>query len=254
MKKTVLAVLAAIVYTIGFTQTGDTIAIIPQPVKLARTEGYFTLPASVLVYDGGDTSLHTAVSVLKQHLVTAAQCKVTLTGTKNPSATIILTLTSMGNTLGDEGYHLTVGPHKVIIMASKPAGILYGIQTLLQLLPPAIESKTAVKNIAWKAPCVDIEDYPRFGWRGLMLDVSRHFFTKQQVKDFIDDMVRYKYNMLHMHLTDDQGWRIEIKSLPKLTTIGACRVHKEGYFGSFTPPTPDEPRDECGLRRRICVS
>jgi len=81
----------------------------------------------------------------------------------------------------------------------------------------------------------------------LMLDVSRHFFTKQQVKDFIDQMVKYKYNILHMHLTDDQGWRIEIKSLPKLTSVGSLRVHKEGYFGSFSPPTPDEPRTEGGF-------
>src|SRR5207247_786310 len=121
-------------------------------------------------------------------------------------------------------------------------------QTFFQLLPKEIESTTLVKNIKWQAPCVEVTDYPRFAWRGLMFDVSRHFFTKQQVKDFIDQMVRYKYNLLHMHLTDDEGWRIEIKSLPRLTSDDATkRVHKEGYFGTFAPPTADEARTEGGF-------
>jgi hexosaminidase len=122
------------------------------------------------------------------------------------------------------------------------------VQTFLQLLPKDIESKTTVTGVRWQAPCVEITDYPRFGWRGLMLDVSRHFFTKQQVKDFIDEMVKYKYNLLHIHLTDDEGWRIEIKSLPRLTSDDATkRVHKEGYWGTFSPPTADEPRNEGGF-------
>jgi hexosaminidase len=104
------------------------------------------------------------------------------------------------------------------------------MQTLLQLLPKEVEGKTAAKNVKWQAPCVSITDYPRFGWRGLMFDVSRHFFTKSEVKDFIDQMVKYKFNLLHLHLTDDEGWRIEIKSLPKLTSIGAWNVKRVGYF------------------------
>src|SRR5581483_12443692 len=103
------------------------------------------------------------------------------------------------------------------------------------------ESKTLVKDVKWQAPCVEIMDYPRFGWRGLMFDVSRHFFTKEQVEEYIDEMARYKFNLLHWHLTDDEGWRIEIKSLPRLTTVGAYNVKKVGYFGSFPPPGPDEP-------------
>ena len=84
-------------------------------------------------------------------------------------------------------------------------------------------------------PCVDIKDAPRFGWRGLMLDVSRHFFTKQEVEEYIDQMARYKFNTLHLHLADDQGWRIEIKSLPQLTQVGAWRVKRTGRFGTFMP-------------------
>ncbi|NDA64310.1 MAG: beta-N-acetylhexosaminidase, partial [Chitinophagia bacterium] len=90
-------------------------------------------------------------------------------------------------------------------------------------------------------------DKPRFGWRGLMFDVSRHFFTKQEVKQFIDDMVRYKYNLLHLHLTDDEGWRIEIKGFPRLTTVGAWNVKKEGYFGTFPTPAPNETKNYGGF-------
>jgi hexosaminidase len=118
---------------------------------------------------------------------------------------------------------------------------------LLQLFPKEIESNVAMHQVKWQAPCVSIMDYPRFGWRGLMLDVSRHFFTKKEVKEFIDQMVRYKFNLFHWHLTDDEGWRIEIKGLPKLTEIGAWNVKKVGYFGTFSLPTPDEPRDYGGF-------
>lgn len=246
MKKLALLVIA--LYTFCFSQAqNDTIAIIPQPVKLQSNAGYFKLPSSITIQADDAAPLKTSLAILTQH-VTRPTGYTAHTGAAKGNATISLVLNKTAdNTLGDEGYHLTVNTKQVTITANRPAGILYGVQTLLQLLPPEIESKTTVKNIQWKIPCVDVTDYPRFGWRGLMLDVSRHFFTKQEVKDFIDQMVRYKYNLLHMHLTDDQGWRIEIKSLPKLTAIGACRVHKEGYFGSFTPPTPDEPRTECGF-------
>ncbi|HNU15967.1 MAG TPA: family 20 glycosylhydrolase, partial [Chitinophagaceae bacterium] len=93
----------------------------------------------------------------------------------------------------------------------------------------------------WVLPIVTIEDHPRFGWRGLMLDVSRHFFTVAEVKDYIDQMVKYKFNLLHLHLTDDQGWRIQIKSLPKLTEVGAWRVERTGTFGTLSKPNPGEP-------------
>jgi hexosaminidase len=125
--------------------------------------------------------------------------------------------------------------------------LFYGVQTLMQLLPKQIESLDAVTGVTWTVPFVQITDYPRFAWRGLMFDVSRHFFTKAEVKHFIDDMVRYKFNLLHLHLTDDEGWRVEIKSLPRLTTVGAYNVKKVGDFGSFTPPTPDEPRNYGGF-------
>jgi hexosaminidase len=117
----------------------------------------------------------------------------------------------------------------------------------MQLLPAEIESKTVAQNVKWQAPCVTITDYPKLGWRGLMFDVSRHFFTKKDVKDFIDQMSKYKYNLFHWHLTDDEGWRIEIKSYPNLTQKGAWSVAKTGYFGTFSQPLPDEPKTNGGF-------
>ena len=156
--------------------------------------------------------------------------------------------------IGKEGYQLLVAPKNIVIKANEPAGLFYGAQTLVQLFPKEIESAVPVKpappgcmNVKWEAPCVAITDYPRFGWRGLMFDVSRHFFTKKEVEQYIDQMVRYKYNLLHFHLTDDEGWRIEIKGLPKLTEIGAWNVKKVGYFDTFSPPEPGEPRTYGGF-------
>ncbi len=117
--------------------------------------------------------------------------------------------------IGKEGYTLESSPKGVVISANEPAGLFYGMQTLLQLLPAEIESKTVV-NMPWTIPSVKITDYPRFGWRGIMLDVSRNFFTKEEVKRYIDEISQYKFNTLHWHLTDDNGWRIEIKSLAKI--------------------------------------
>ncbi|HWB28119.1 MAG TPA: family 20 glycosylhydrolase [Chitinophagaceae bacterium] len=245
MKKFCLLFSAVIICVAVYGQSGDSICIIPQPVKLVRNTGYFTLPASVSIYADASPDVKSTVAILKEHFNIAG---IQTHAGERSTATISLIINKTADTsLGNEGYHLTVTAKKVTITANKPAGLFYGVQSFLQLLPPAVESKTAVNNVHWKAPCVDITDYPRFGWRGLMLDVSRHFFTKQQVEDFINQMSKYKYNILHMHLTDDQGWRLEIKSLPKLTAIGACRVHKEGYFGTFSLPTPDEPRNDCGF-------
>ena len=129
--------------------------------------------------------------------------------------------------LGIEGYQLEVNENHIVLVANNEAGIFNGLQTLKQLLPAKrIKSKPIVI-----ASC-KIVDYPRFAWRGLMLDVSRHFFTVEEVKSYLDKMSEYKFNVFHWHLTDDQGWRIEIKSFPKLTEIGAWRVERYGRYGS----------------------
>ena len=128
--------------------------------------------------------------------------------------------------LGIEGYELIVNSNSIRITANQAAGIFNGIQTLKQLLPATANQSEAISITG----CI-IKDYPRFAWRGLMMDVSRHFFTVEDVKAYLDQMAQYKFNVFHWHLTDDQGWRIEIKSLPKLTEIGAWRVERHGSFG-----------------------
>ncbi|RMZ51842.1 beta-N-acetylhexosaminidase [Flavobacteriaceae bacterium PRS1] len=137
--------------------------------------------------------------------------------------------------LGDEGYTLEINKKSINLSANKAAGIFNGFQTLKQLFP------ITTKNNSTKIAGCIIKDYPRFKWRGLMLDVSRHFFTVDEVKAYINKMAEYKLNVFHWHLTDDQGWRIEIKSLPKLTEIGAWRVERYGRFGKTRiEPNPNE--------------
>jgi hexosaminidase len=136
--------------------------------------------------------------------------------------------------LGDEGYRVEVGVEAVQIVAPTPAGVFYGCQTLRQLLPPAIESPTEVTGVDWPLPQVTIEDRPRFGWRGVMLDVARHFFSVDEVKGLIDSAAHYKLNRFHLHLTDDQGWRIEIQSWPELALIGGASEVGGGEGGYYT--------------------
>jgi len=173
---------------------------------------------------------------------------VSVTNIPAAKPAIRLVLNSKDNReIGKEGYQLSVTPGLILIKANTEAGLFYGAQSLLQLFTKDIEAKDVVKDIEWKVPCVEVTDYPRVGWRGMMFDVARHFFTKQEVKQYIDAMARYKFNLLHLHLTDDEGWRIEIKGLPKLTEVGAWNVKKVGAFGDFIPPTPDEPRTYGGF-------
>src|SRR5690606_30418984 len=117
--------------------------------------------------------------------------------------------------LGDEGYQLEVTAEEIIIKANTAKGAFYGMQTLFQLLPPQIYSKKKQENFVWHLPQVSIEDVPRFEYRGLHLDVARHFFSVDFIKRYIDLMAMHKKNQFHWHLTDDQGWRIEIKKYPK---------------------------------------
>ncbi len=223
------------------------LSIIPEPVTVIQNTGTFVLPQQVTIEGGSQPELQQTITFLKEHLSVVTGLTVSAKAS-DPSAVIQLMINKKPDAIiGKEGYNLSVTSSKVIIKANEPAGLFYAVQTLMQLFPKEIESKTMVSNIKWEAPCVTITDYPRFGWRGLMFDVSRHFFTKQDVEEFIDQMVRYKFNLLHLHLTDDEGWRIEIKSLPKLTTVGAWNVKKVGYFGSFSAPSPDSPRTYGGF-------
>ncbi|WP_018611916.1 beta-N-acetylhexosaminidase [Segetibacter koreensis] len=248
MKKRSGFLFCLFISVIAFGQDNKSgLAIIPEPVNIVKNTGVFFLPKNITIEAGSQPELKQAVGNLKNHLSVPTGMHVTVTSSA-PAATVRLVLNKTENAeIGKEGYQLSVSPKQIVIKANQPAGIFYGVQTLVQLFPKEIESDTIAKNVKWEAPCVQITDYPRFGWRGLMFDVSRHFFTKNDVKKYIDDMVRYKFNLLHMHLTDDEGWRIEIKGLPKLTEVGAWNVKKVGYFGTFSPPAPDEPKNYGGF-------
>lgn len=224
------------------------IAIIPEPVRLVKQAGHFILPSNITVQVGKSAELKQTVAFLQERLSVPTGYHVSIVSPPATNATIKLILNDTQDaTLGTEGYHLNVAAKQVIIRANKPAGLFYGVQSFIQLLPKEIESKEEVSHVKWTSPCVEVTDYPRLGWRGLMFDVARHFFTKEEVKQYIDAMVRYKYNILHLHLADDEGWRIEIKGLPKLTEVGAWNVKRVGTFGDFIPPKADEPRNYGGF-------
>ena len=146
-------------------------------------------------------------------------------------STIVLTQDTSLTDLGSEGYLLEVTPKQITLKAPTQAGLFYGVQTLRQLFPPQIYSRNVVKGVVWKVPCVKIKDYPRFGWRGLMLDSGHDFQTLPFVYKFIDAMAAHKFNVLHWHLTDLGTWSIEIKKYPKLVDASTRgRGVKPGYY------------------------
>jgi hexosaminidase len=222
-------------------------AIMPEPVETTYMPGYFTLTANMQIQAPQIPELAYTSKFLQQRLSIPTGYIITVNDKASSAGIKLLLNTKADESIGNEGYTLLVKQNAITINANKPAGLFYGVQTLLQLLPAAIEKDTAVGKTEWQIPCVEIKDYPRFGWRGLMFDVSRHFFVKDDVKHFINNMARYKFNLLHWHLTDDEGWRIEIKTLPELTKKGAWRVDKTGYFGTFSAPLPDEPKTYGGF-------
>lgn len=244
MKK--ITLLAALLFSLLTAFTQNNISIIPEPVKLIRSAGLFVLPSNISINAVENTGLKQALADLTARLTIPTGYHVVMNN--SGSAKISLLLNKNANSeLGNEGYQLLVTPKKVTITANQPAGIFYGVKSFLQLLPAEISSDSLVKNIAWNAPCVSVTDYPRFGWRGLMLDVSRHFFTKEEVKKYMDEMSVYKYNVLHLHLSDDQGWRIEIKSFPRLTSVGAWRVKRSGLWYEFLPALANEKATDGGF-------
>jgi hexosaminidase len=232
-----LILLFSLLASISFSQD-PSVHLIPQPVEIKMSKGGFELtPAATIGYNMEEARQTATLLSSRLQVPTGFELK-TVAG---KSASIQLNILERTEpSLGGEGYTLEVSTKRITISANRPAGLFYGIQSLLQLLPPAVESTRAV-SAKWTVPALKIKDYPRFPWRGLMLDVSRHFFSKEDVMAFIDQMARYKYNTFHWHLTDDNGWRIEIKSLPRLTEVGAWRVQRSGHFGDREDPKPGEP-------------
>ncbi len=221
--------------------------LIPKPVSIVKGQGYYKFPQDIVIITPANEEVKKIAAGLSQRLLNTTNYKVNIKeGVVPLSSSVFISLVN-DKSIPEEGYRLSVSKKGVSLMASKPAGIFYGLQTLYQLLPKNIVSKQRIQIDGLQVPVLTIEDHPRFGWRGLMLDVSRHFFKVSEVKDYIDQMAKYKFNLLHLHLTDDQGWRLQIKSLPKLTEVGAWRVDKTGTFGKFSAPTTDEPKNYGGF-------
>lgn len=193
-------------------------AIIPQPTEIAASEGFFELTQKTAISIENERMQKVAQLFCDQFQKVAGWAPEIKIGGEEP---INLTTNAA---LAEEAYTLISSTTGIEIQASTEAGFFYAFQTLKQLLPPNFSANSLQKDARWAIPIVNIKDQPRFGWRGFMLDVSRHFYTKEQVKEVIDQMAGLKLNTFHWHLTDDQGWRIEIKKYPKLTEIGAWRV------------------------------
>jgi hexosaminidase len=201
----------------------DALPLIPQPVSMRLREGQFRFSVETKTQATGPASVE--ARKLIEALAPAMGFKLALVEVEPAgSALVRLALDEASrDEVGQEGYRLEITPQQIAMRAAEPAGLFYAIQTLRQLLPPQIFGKHPVEKIEWSVPCLEITDYPRFGWRGLLIDPARHFLPKDDVLRFLDAMALHKLNRLQMHLTDDQGWRIEIKKYPKLTEVGAWR-------------------------------
>ena len=227
----------AISFQISYAQNN----LIPKPVNFNATKGYFETDKGV-AFDIR-TKNREVINYAKhfENLLKEKGIQISpKTKKSNTSIIIIALLDELNDELGSEGYLLNVKKDQILLSANNASGIFNGLQSLRQLFPPEFEKNEQTLTSFTINGC-EIKDYPRFKWRGLHLDVSRHFFTVDEVKTFIDKMSQYKFNVFHWHLTDDEGWRIEIKSLPKLTEVGAWRVERYGAFGKERPyPQPGE--------------
>jgi len=197
--------------------------IIPNPLQLSERSGEFTFsPITQIQFDNTNLEVKVVADFLTGLFEKSAGFKLQQTSSQaSAEGSVVLTLVE---SMGKKGsYELNIEPNKIEVRANSTVGLFYGVQTIRQLLPPQIELQKPVSGISWVVPCLRINDEPRFSYRGLHLDVGRHFFPASFIKKYIDLIALHKMNTFHWHLTEDQGWRIEIKKYPKLTEIGGFR-------------------------------
>ena len=241
--------------------------IIPAPASLTIGSGApFDLSRRTTIVVDGNNAEVTAIAQAFAAIVrpsTGFALAILPAVADTTASNIYLRLATDRAALGEEGYDLTITRGAATLVANRPAGLFRGVQTLRQLLPSDVESDMGVARAVWEIPALSITDQPRYAWRGAMLDVSRHFFTVDEVKQFIDLLALYKFNVLHLGLSNDQGWRIEIKSRPKLTSVGSTTqvgggagriLHAagipEGWFGTRRSATsPSFPKSTCRATR-----
>ncbi|HEY3113896.1 MAG TPA: beta-N-acetylhexosaminidase [Gemmatimonadaceae bacterium] len=210
--------------------------LVPEPASMTLTGGApFNLArTSTIVVDAGNPEVAAIAEMLAAQIRRPTEFPIAVSNSTATPGAIVLRLSGAPASLGDEGYSLTVTADSVRVLANRPAGLFHGIQTIRQLLPPDIESDMASERTTWQIPAQTIVDSPRFAWRGAMLDVARHFFTVKEVQQYIDLLALYKMNVLHLHLSDDQGWRIALNSRPKLTALGSLSQVGGGPGGFYT--------------------
>jgi hexosaminidase len=213
------------------TAAESTFAIIPRPVSLTPRAGRFTLTERTVIWS--DRASARVARQLARYLEPATGFALTVRsgGAVPAGSRITLVRDPSLSRLGREGYVLDATTARVSVRAPTEAGLFHGVQTIRQLLPPEIFREAPIGATRWSIPAVHIEDEPRFGWRGAHLDVARHFMPKEFVKKYIDLLALHKMNSFHWHLTDDQGWRLEVKRYPRLTSVGAWR--KETLVGAY---------------------
>lgn len=241
--KSLVALLGVMVFMNGMAFADDEIALIPQPVELDRLDGQFIISADFsIVVDEKSPRLRDLAGFLAEPLRRLTGYKIPVVAHSEHDGSAALTITSSSaDGLPPEGYSLRIAPGSIVLRANDPAGQFYGLQTLLQLLPPEVMAPQPLPGTQIELPALKIRDFPRFGYRGMHLDVSRHFFPVEFVKRYIDLIAMHKMNRFHWHLTDDNGWRIEIQRYPELTSISAWRVDREHEpWRSWTPAEPGE--------------
>lgn len=211
------------------------INITPKPLEVKENEGSFFVNEETTFVTGNDERIRKVADFFSSKLKKSTGLALQSQSEIKENNFILLTLDS-NLSLNEEGYTLNSTHKGVSIEATSPKGIFYGLNTLMQLLPAEAESQSLANNINWSIPAVEIKDEPRFSWRGFHLDVCRHFISLEEVKKHIDMLSIFKINKFHWHLTEDQGWRIEIKKYPKLTTVGSTRVEADGsaHAGFYT--------------------
>ncbi|QHV99288.1 beta-N-acetylhexosaminidase [Spirosoma endbachense] len=211
-------------------------AILPKPTRLEEKSGAFTIPARLAIaVPAGNDNVRQIAQLLADQIAKSSGNTPTIT-TGKASKGISFVLEKEGS-LGAEGYRLTVSPKSISIAAEQPQGFFYGVQSLLQLMPSAVFSPTKVEGVTWSVPACVIDDRPRYSYRGSMLDAGRNFMPVPFIKKYIDLLALHKMNTFHWHLTEDQGWRIEIKKYPKLTQIGSIRP--KSMIGRYSDNTYD---------------
>ncbi len=204
--------------------------IVPQPNVLSQHEGVFKLNKKTTIVAVGEGA-ETVANFFQAKITQSTGYE--LASSASASKNYISVEVDATSGLAEEAYTLVVTTEKIEVKAASNRGLFYGMQTLMQLLPAEIESPTLVSEINWNIPCVTVEDAPRFPWRGMHLDVCRHFYSVDFIKKQLDVLAMYKINKFHWHLTEDQGWRIEIKKYPKLTELGSLRVDEGKEHGGF---------------------